>query len=55
MIDANKILIIKDRMRIEDVVGAFFDLKKSGIEYTCLCPFHGTDITGRSRFRHAKT
>lgn len=40
MIDANKILLIKDRMRIEDVVGAFFDLKKSGIEYTCLCPFH---------------
>ena len=31
---------IKDSARIVDVVGDFLELKKKGVEYTALCPFH---------------
>lgn len=29
-----------DQLKIEDVVGEFVDLKKSGNSYKGLCPFH---------------
>ena len=40
MIDDLTIRKIKEAASIVDVVGDFYQLKKRGIEYTCLCPFH---------------
>lgn len=40
MIDSRTIEIIKQYARIEDVIGEVCELKKKGVEYTCLCPFH---------------
>ena len=31
---------IKESASIVDVIGDFYDLKKKGINYMCLCPFH---------------
>ena len=31
---------IKDAASIVDVIGDFYDLKKKGVNYECLCPFH---------------
>ena len=31
---------IKDAASIVDVIGDFYDLKKKGVNYQCLCPFH---------------
>ena len=31
---------IKDAANIVDVLGDFYDLKKKGVNYQCLCPFH---------------
>ena len=31
---------IKDAANIVDVIGDFYDLKKKGVNYECLCPFH---------------
>jgi len=31
---------IKDAASIVDVMGDFYDLKKKGVNYQCLCPFH---------------
>lgn len=40
MIDQETIERIKAGARIEDVVGAYLPLRRSGSELTCLCPFH---------------
>ena len=37
---------IKESARIEEVIGDFIDLKKRGIEYQCLCPFHDDKTIG---------
>ncbi len=39
-IDELTILHIKETAKIEDIVGDFCQLKKSGVEYVGLCPFH---------------
>ena len=31
---------IKDAASVVDVIGDFYDLKKKGVNYQCLCPFH---------------
>lgn len=31
---------VLDATDIVDVIGAFFTLRKTGVNYTCLCPFH---------------
>ena len=40
MIDDFTIKRIKDSASIVDVIGEFYSLRKSGVEYECLCPFH---------------
>lgn len=40
MIDELTIQKIKEAANIVDVIGDFYDLKKKGITYQCLCPFH---------------
>lgn len=40
MIDTFTIQRIKDSASIVDVIGEFYTLRKSGVEYECLCPFH---------------
>ena len=39
-IDKQTIEKIKDAASIVDVIGDFYDLKKKGVNYECLCPFH---------------
>ena len=39
-IDKLTIEKIKDAASIVDVIGDFYDLKKKGVNYECLCPFH---------------
>ena len=31
---------IKDAASVVDVIGDFYDLRKKGVNYQCLCPFH---------------
>ena len=40
MIDDLTIQKIKDAASIVDVIGDFYQLRKSGVEYECKCPFH---------------
>lgn len=40
MLTEETILNIKESARIEEVVGEFVTLKKSGVNYTACCPFH---------------
>lgn len=40
MILPNSIQAVKDAAKIEEVVGDFVNLKRRGINYTGLCPFH---------------
>ena len=40
MIDNLTIQKIKEAAGIVDVIGDFYDLRKSGTEYECKCPFH---------------
>ena len=40
MIDDFTIQRIKDAAHIRDVVGDFYELRRRGVEYECLCPFH---------------
>ena len=40
MIDELTIQKIKDAASIVDVIGDFYQLRKSGVEYECRCPFH---------------
>ena len=40
MIDDLTIRKIKDAASIVDVIGDFYELRKSGVEYECKCPFH---------------
>lgn len=40
MIDAYAIQRIKEAAGIVDVISDFFELRKAGREYECLCPFH---------------
>ena len=40
MIDDLTIQKIKDAASIVDVIGDFYKLRKSGVEYECKCPFH---------------
>ena len=37
---------IKESANIVDVVGDFLTLKKRGVEYVCLCPFHDDHTLG---------
>lgn len=37
---------IKEAARIEDVVADFMELRKNGVRYTCLCPFHDDNHDG---------
>ena len=39
-IDKLTIEKIKEAASIVDVIGDFYDLKKKGVNYECLCPFH---------------
>lgn len=41
MIHPDSIQSVKDATHIEDVVGAFVQLKKAGANLTACCPFHG--------------
>ena len=45
-IDDETIDKIKDAANIVDVISDFFVLKKKGIEYQCLCPFHDDHTVG---------
>jgi len=40
MIDKNTIQRVKDAAGIVDVISDFYELRKSGVEYECHCPFH---------------
>ncbi|WP_458700243.1 DNA primase [Sulfurospirillum sp. 1307] len=40
MIDNNSIENLKTRLDIVDVVGSYLELKKSGANFKCVCPFH---------------
>lgn len=40
MIDELTIQRVKDAASIVDVIGDFYELKRSGTEYECRCPFH---------------
>lgn len=40
MIDNNSIENLKTRLDIVDVVGSYLELKKSGANWKCVCPFH---------------
>lgn len=40
MIENSSIETLKQQLDIVDVVGNYFELKKSGSSYKCLCPFH---------------
>ena len=40
MIDSNSIENLKTRLDIVDVVGSYLELKKSGANFKCVCPFH---------------
>ena len=40
MIDEMTIRKVKEAAGIVDVIGDFYDLRKSGTEYECKCPFH---------------
>lgn len=46
MIDQLTIDKIKDSASIVDVVRDFYDLRKSGVNYTCRCPFHDEKTPG---------
>jgi hypothetical protein len=37
---------IKDAASVVDVIGDFYQLKKKGVYYECLCPFHDDKHTG---------
>ena len=37
---------IEERARIEEVVGAFLKLRKIGVRYTAICPFHDDHTDG---------
>jgi len=37
---------IMDAANVVDVIGDFFDLRKRGVEYVCLCPFHEDKTLG---------
>jgi hypothetical protein len=37
---------IKDAASVVDVIGDFYQLKKKGVYYECLCPFHNDRHTG---------
>ena len=50
MIDKPTIARIMDSTKIEEVVSEFVTLKKRGINYIGLCPFHNDSIR-RSPFR----
>ena len=45
---------IKDATKIEEVIGDFLTLKKRGIEYQCLCPFHDDKTIGNFSINPAK-
>ena len=45
-IDDYTVQKVKDAARIEDVVGDFVELRKSGVRYAGLCPFHDDTHTG---------
>ena len=45
---------IKSAARITDVVGAFYALRRSGTEWTCLCPFHDDRHLGSFKVSPAK-
>lgn len=40
MIDSMTIQRVRDAASIVDVAGDFLELRKRGVEYECLCPFH---------------
>ena len=46
MIDKRIVDRVTGVARIADVVGAFRELRKSGVELTCPCPFHGGKALG---------
>ena len=45
---------IKESANIVDVVGDFLTLKKRGVEYVCLCPFHDDHTLGNFSVNPAK-
>lgn len=45
---------IKSAARITDVVGTFYTLRRSGTEWTCLCPFHDDRHLGSFKVSAAK-
>lgn len=40
MIDEQTIIKIKESASVVDVIADFYELRKSGVNYECLCPFH---------------
>ena len=46
MIQETTINKIKESASVVDVIGDFYELRKSGVNYTCLCPFHSDKTIG---------
>ena len=54
MIDDLTIKKIKDAANVKDVIGDFYTLKRDGVNWTCLCPFHQDRHMGSFKVSEAK-
>lgn len=54
MIDDLTIQKIKEAANIVDVIGDFYELRKRGTEYECLCPFHDDRHIGSFKINQRK-
>lgn len=54
MIDEITIKKVKDAANVKDVIGDFYTLKRDGVNWTCLCPFHADKHMGSFKISEAK-
>lgn len=54
MIDELTIRRIKEAANVKDVIGDFYSLRKDGVSYTCLCPFHQDRHIGSFKVSESK-
>lgn len=54
MIDEITIKKVKDAANVKDVIGDFYALKRDGVNWTCLCPFHADKHVGSFKISEAK-
>lgn len=54
MIDEITIQKIKDAANVVDVIGDFYSLKRDGVNFTCLCPFHADHSLGSFKISESK-